>query len=72
VRSIALDGFREILAESECRHVFCEIHTEKIEAIGGSAEDVENLLQELDFELEYIGDRRENYFVEATRTQPME
>jgi len=64
---LALDGFREILAESECHHVFCEIHTEKIEEIGGSAEDVEHLLQELNFELEYLGDRRENYFVEATR-----
>jgi FkbM family methyltransferase len=64
---LALDGFREILAESECHHVFCEIHTGKIEAIGGSAKDVEHLLQELDFDLEYLGDRRENYFVEATR-----
>lgn len=67
---LALDGFREVLAESECHHVFCEIHTEKIESIGGSAEDVENLLQELNFGIEYLGDRRENYFIEATQTEP--
>ena len=64
---LALDGFRKTLYESECRHIFCEVHTEKIEAIGGSADEVENLLRELGFELEYLGDRRKNYFVEATR-----
>lgn len=66
---LALDGFRDTLLKSDCRHIFCEIHTGKIESIGGSAKEVENLLEELGFELEYIGDRRENYFVEGTRTQ---
>lgn len=65
---LALDGFRKTLAESECRHVFCEIHTEKIQDIGGSAERVEDILTELGFKLEYLGDRRDNYFVEATRS----
>jgi FkbM family methyltransferase len=66
---LALDGFRNTLLESNCRHVFCEIHTEKIEAIGGSAEEIESLFKKLGFEIEYVGDRRENYFVEATRTE---
>jgi FkbM family methyltransferase len=64
---LALDGLRETLTDTPCHHVFCEIHTEKIDEIGGSAEDVEELLRDLGFELDYLGDRRENYFVEATR-----
>jgi len=69
---LALDGFRDTLSNSECRHIFCEIHTEKVESIGGSAEEVEDLLKGLGFKLDYIGDRRENYFVEATRTESTE
>ena len=64
---LALDGFREMIVESNCRKIFCEIHTEKIESIGGSADEVEELLRSLNFELEYLGERRANYFVEATR-----
>jgi FkbM family methyltransferase len=64
---LALDGFRKTLYESDCDHLFCEIHTKKIESIGGSVDEIESLLRDLGFELEYLGDRRENYFVEATR-----
>lgn len=63
---LALEGFQNTLAESPCRHVFCEIHTSKIEEVGGSAEEVESLLQRLGFNIEYMGDRRENYFIQAT------
>jgi FkbM family methyltransferase len=63
---LALKGFQNTLAESACRHVFCEIHTSKIESVGGSAEEVESLLQRLGFNIEYLGDRRENYFIQAT------
>lgn len=64
---LALEGLREILKEPDCRRIFCEIHTEKIQEIGGSADEVESLLRELGFELEYLGDRRANYFVVASR-----
>lgn len=64
---LALDGFRETLSNPDCRLVFCEIHANKIEQIGGSAEAVEELLVELGFELEHLDDRRDNYFVEAKR-----
>jgi len=63
---LALEGLQNTLSESACRHVFCEIHTRKIESVGGSAEEVESLLQRLGFNIEYIGDRRENYFIQAT------
>ncbi|AXG07707.1 FkbM family methyltransferase [Haloplanus rubicundus] len=63
---LALDGFRETLADVPCHHLFCEIHSEKVTEIGGSAEEVEELLRSQGFELEYLGERRENYFVEAT------
>ena len=63
---LALKGFQNTLAESACRHVFCEIHTSKIESVGGSAEEVESLLQRLGFNIKYLGDRRENYFIQAT------
>ncbi|WP_455449222.1 FkbM family methyltransferase [Natrinema thermotolerans] len=64
---LALDGLRETLSDPNCRRVFCEIHTEKVREIGGSADEVETLLRELGFDLEYLGDRRANYFVEASR-----
>lgn len=66
---LALDGFRQTLANSDCRLVFCEIHTNKIEQLGGSAEDVENLLVKLGFEIEYLDNRRDNYFIKAKRPQ---
>lgn len=62
----ALSGMKKTLAEGGCRSVFCEIHRKKIKKIGGSAEAVEDLLRSLGYELEYLGERRENYFVEAT------
>ncbi len=64
---LALEGLRETLSDPNCRRIFCEIHTEKIREIGGSADAVETLLRDLGFELEYLGDRRANYFVEASR-----
>ncbi|QWC20179.1 FkbM family methyltransferase [Halorubrum sp. 2020YC2] len=64
---LALKGFKKTLAESDCRRIFCEIHTDKIQEIAGSADAVEDLLDDLGFKLEYLGDRRANYFVDATR-----
>ncbi|WP_241432724.1 FkbM family methyltransferase [Natrinema pellirubrum] len=61
------EGLRETLSDPACCRIFCEIHTEKIREIGGSAKEAETLLQELGFELEYLGDRRANYFVEASQ-----
>lgn len=64
---LALDGFRETLSRDCCRAVFCEIHTEKIEKIGGSPGGVEQLLTDLGFEINYLRERRDNYFLEAIR-----
>ncbi|ADB61821.1 methyltransferase FkbM family [Haloterrigena turkmenica DSM 5511] len=65
---LALEGLRETLNDPACRRVFCEIHTEKIREIGGSADEVETLFRELGFELKFRGDRRANYFIEASRS----
>ncbi|WP_257297842.1 FkbM family methyltransferase [Haloarchaeobius sp. FL176] len=65
---LALSGLEQTLRSSDCRVVYCEIHTEKIAAIGGSPERVEALLKDLDFELDVLGERRDNYFVRATRS----
>ncbi|MDZ7731080.1 MAG: FkbM family methyltransferase [Natrialbaceae archaeon] len=64
---LAMDGLRETLADPTCRLVYCEIHTSKIQDIGGTPEELEDLFQECGFDLEYLDERRENYFVRAVR-----
>lgn len=65
---LALSGLERTLRKSDCRVVYCEVHTEKIADIGGSPDRVEAFLQDLGFEIEVLGERRDNYFVRATRS----
>jgi len=65
---LALKGLHGTLSDPNCRRIFCEIHTEKVQEIGGSADAVETLLRDLGFEIEYLGERRANYFIEASRS----
>ncbi|WP_435347065.1 FkbM family methyltransferase [Haloarchaeobius sp. HRN-SO-5] len=65
---LVIEGLEETLARSDCRVIYCEVHPEKIDTIGGSAEAVESLLRNLGFVVEYLGERRSNYFVRATRS----
>lgn len=61
----ALRGLRESLAES-CRLCYVEVHPDRIERYGGTAEEIETFFSELGFHTERIHERKDDeYFLKA-------
>lgn len=65
---LVLDGMRETLADTQLRTIYCELHPEQVERIGGSAEAVESLLETAGFDLEMLVDKADvTWNIKATR-----
>lgn len=63
-----LQGLEEALTDSAFRTIYCEVHPEQIEKIGGSAEALESLLTDHGFELETLVDKADvTWNIKATR-----
>lgn len=65
---LVLEGLRETLHDDRLRTVYCELHPEQVERIGGTATGVEELLTSRGFELETLVDKADvTWNVKATR-----
>lgn len=64
---MALRGLNKTLRHGNCRTVFCEVHPNELDAFGESSERPESFLQERGYNVTRIDNRKENYFIQATR-----
>lgn len=61
------NGLRETLLQSNCRHVYCEIHPEKMTQFGTHPEQLTQYMSDLGFENLLLHERGDEYFVRFSR-----
>lgn len=63
-----ITGAKESLADSNCKIIYCEVHPSRIEAFGGSYEELGDQLSRLGFELEKLaGEMGGRVMIKATK-----
>lgn len=62
-----IEGLSSTLESEQCHTIYCEVHPDRLPEFGGSADQVEHLLEQAGYSLEVIESRSPEYFLKGVR-----